>query len=483
MILRIARVLLVASGLVGALLFSQNQVLFSTHQKSSTEVKVSPKDLTITCEGPAFLGGGKTGTSVTSFKRTGTSLISESYNGAQGTSLLGTKGSQTQGYSVRQDISTRLKVAGSITVIDSTGNVAQGSELLTVNQLQLAKDKKIKGLLGSPCLRARSEFWLVGGSAAVGREALLILTNPSDVDATVDLEIYTENGISHSAGLSGISVPAGKTEVLPLAAFVFRADSLALHVLSHGGSITALIQQKAVRGLGASGADYVSPTIPSSTESVIPGILVRGSEESTKLRKEDDKYADVQQMLRVFVPGDKDAQIVFQVLGTDSKTFGTVLSASAPAGKVTDFKIKGLTDGDYVGFLKADVEVYSSVRLVRSKASAGRFTDFAWINPAEAFTSPRYIAVPKAGISKLAIANPGNSPTNVSIVIGALTVKRNIPAGGEIVLRAPANQSVGIYPTDKPVYANLIIDVTGRISVLPVLDEKNIGGQVQVSVH
>ncbi|MEY3484126.1 MAG: hypothetical protein RLZZ218_961, partial [Actinomycetota bacterium] len=27
--------------------------------------------------------------------------------------------------------------------------------------------------------------------------------------------------------------------------------------------------------------------------------------------------------------------------------------------------------------------------------------DFSWINPAEAFTTARYIAVPKVGISKL----------------------------------------------------------------------------------
>jgi hypothetical protein len=337
--------------------------------------------------------------------------------------------------------------------------------------------------LGAPCLRARSEFWLVGGSVAVGREALLVLTNPSQVDATVDLDIYTENGVAHTAGLSGISVPAGKTEVLPLAAFVFRAESLAVHVKSIGGSITALIQQKAVRGLGASGADYVSPTIDSALESVIPGILVRGSEDSTKLRKEDDKYSDVQQLLRVFVPGDKDAQLVFEVLGTDPKTFGTVLSVTAPAGKVTDFKIKGLADGDYVGYLKSDVKVFGSVRLVRSKASSGRFTDFAWINPAEGFTTPRFIAVPKAGISKLSIVNPSSEPTTVSIQFGSQTIKRNVAAGSEIVLKAPTAQSVGIFPTNKAVYANLVVDVTGRIAVLPVLDEKNIGGQVLVSVH
>ena len=355
--------------------------------------------------------------------------------------------------------------------------------LLTGNQLQYLSDKKIKGLLGAPCLRSQSELWLVGGSVAVGREAILILTNPTSVDATVDLEIFTENGISNSAGLSGIAVPAGSTEVIPLASFVFRSESMAVHVKSFGGSVTALIQQKAVRGLKASGADYIYPTGVAQKESVFPGILIRRPMDSAKLRKLDDKYSDVRQNLRVFVPGDKDAQITLEVLGTDEETFGTVISVTAPAGKVTDFDINGLAEGDYVGYLRSDQEVFSSIRLVRSRVGDDAYTDFAWINPAEGFTSPRYLAVPKAGISKLSIANPSSEATQVSLKFGEITIERNIAAGAEIVLLAPSGQSIGIFPTTQPVYSNLVVDVDGRIATLPVLDEKNLGGQVWINVH
>ena len=311
----------------------------------------------------------------------------------------------------------------------------------------------------------------------------MILTNPTAVDATVDLEIFTENGISNSAGLSGIAVPAGSTEVIPLASFVFRSESMAVHVKSFGGSVTALIQQKAVRGLKASGADYIYPTGVAQKESVFPGILIRRAMDSAKLRKLDDKYSDVRQNLRVFVPGDKDAQITLEVLGTDEETFGTVISVTAPAGKVTDFGINGLADGDYVGYLRSDQEVFSSIRLVRSRVGDDAYTDFAWINPAEGFTSPRYLAVPKAGISKLSIANPSSEATQVSLKFGEITIERNIAAGAEIVLLAPSGQSIGIFPTTQPVYSNLVVDVDGRIATLPVLDEKNLGGQVWINVH
>lgn len=483
MILRVLRTLLIAATIVGMYLYAPEVVQLSTGKVESAQRVVSAKDLTLSCSGSAFTSGGNSGTSTSKFSRLGSTVVALSYSGVSGTTLKGEGGKLTKGYGVRQDQSSKIKQAQSLTITDNDGTIVQGSPLLTANQMQVLSDKKIKGLLAAPCLRSQSEFWLVGGSVAVGREAILILTNPTAVDATVDLEIFTENGISHSAGLSGIAVGAGSTEVIPLASFVFRSESISVHVKSFGGSVTALIQQKAVRGLKASGADYIYPTGVAQKESVFPGILVRRSMDNAKLRKRDDKYSDVRQNLRVFVPGDKDAQLTLEVLGTDEETFGTVISVTAPAGKVTDFDINGLADGDYVGYLRSDQEVFSSIRLVRSRVGDDAYTDFAWINPAEGFTSPRYLAVPKAGISKLSIANPSSEATKVSLKFGELTVERNIAAGSEIVLLAPSGQAIGIFPTTQPVYSNLVVDVDGRIAILPVLDEKNLGGQVWINVH
>ena len=483
MILRILRTLLIAAAFVGMYLYAPEVVQLSTGKVESAQRVVSAKDLTLSCNGSAFTSGGNSGTSTSKFSRLSSTVVALSYSGVSGTTLKGEGGKLTKGYGVRQDQSSKIKQAQSLTITDNDGTIVQGSPLLTANQMQVLSDKKIKGLLAAPCLRSQSEFWLVGGSVAVGREAILILTNPTAVDATVDLEIFTENGISHSAGLSGIAVGAGSTEVIPLASFVFRSESISVHVKSFGGSVTALIQQKAVRGLKASGADYIYPTGVAQKESVFPGILVRRSMDNAKLRKRDDKYSDVRQNLRVFVPGDKDAQLTLEVLGTDEETFGTVISVTAPAGKVTDFDINGLADGDYVGYLRSDQEVFSSIRLVRSRVGDDAYTDFAWINPAEGFTSPRYLAVPKAGISKLSIANPSSEATKVSLKFGELTVERNIAAGSEIVLLAPSGQAIGIFPTTQPVYSNLVVDVAGRIAILPVLDEKNLGGQVWINVH
>lgn len=483
MIIRILRFVLVVASLAALVLFGNTTSLLSSSPVKSEVHEVSAKDLQVTCSGPAFMAGGKNQTSVSSFKRVSTASGSLSYSALSETSLKGYSGSPETGYGVRQDLFKKLTKFTSFTVLDKTGKNAQGSALFTANQIQMAKDKNIKGLLAAPCLRPQSEFWLVGGATTTGREALLILTNPTSIDSTVDLEIFTENGSSSSAGLSGIAVPANDVTVVPLSSFVLRAESIAVHVVSRGGSITALIQQKAIRGTSAAGADYVAPAPSASTSSIFPGILVRGSKDSAKFRATADKYSDLEQMLRVFVPGNKDATITFQVLGTTEDTFGTVLSITASAGKVSDFDISGLADGDYFGILESDVKVQSSVRLVRSKTKPGAYTDFAWINAAEAFSTPRYVAVPKAGISKLSVTNPSAKPTTVSIRIGGATVKRTIGAGATEVIRATPGLSMGVIPTDIEVYANLVIDIDGRIGVLPLLDDKNISGLVKVSVH
>ena len=483
MILRISRMLLIAICTAALLLFGSTADLFSAGVVKSKVHEVSAKDLQVTCSGPAILAGGATGTSVTGFKRQGSASVSLSYSAASATSLKLFDGSSVIGYGIRQDLFKGLNKTGSVSVVDKTGTTAQGSALLSANQIQLVENKNIKGLLAAPCLRAQSEFWLVGGSTMTGRESLLILNNPTQVDATVDLEIFTENGTSHSAGLSGIAVAAQKTTVVPLASFVLRSQSIVVHATSRGGSITALIQQKSVRGTRASGADYVAPAPAASKFNVLPGILVRGSKDASKFRKSSDQYSDVQQLLRVFVPGTVDANLTLQVLGSDKQTFGTVLSVKAAAGKVTDFEIKGLKDGDYFAYLDSDVEVQSSIRLVRARATTDRYVDFAWVNSVEAFQTPRYVAIPKAGISKLSIVNPSNNATVVSIKIGAATVKRTIAAGSDAVIRATPGMSIGIYPSDKAVYANLVIDVDGRVAVLPVLDDKNISGQVSVNIH
>jgi hypothetical protein len=186
MVIRIIRFILVAGVSSAAIVYGTPIALLSTAEVSSQVHDVSAKDLQITCSGPTFIPGGKNQTSVSTFTRSARATASLTYSANTDTSLKGYSSKLVSGFGIRQDLFKRLAKVASYTVLDETGKTAQGSALLSANQIQLATNKSIKGLLVAPCLRPQSEFWLVGGSTAIGREALLILTNPTSIDSTVD---------------------------------------------------------------------------------------------------------------------------------------------------------------------------------------------------------------------------------------------------------------------------------------------------------
>ena len=106
-----------------------------------------------------------------------------------------------------------------------------------------------------------------------------------------------------------------------------------------------------------------------------------------------------------------------------------------------------------------------------------------WINRAAGFSSGRFVAVPDAGITKLSLVNLSAKPTTVTLKLGAATIKRAVQAASAEVVLVGAGLGVGIIPSGADIFANLIVDVDGRLATLPVLDEKNISGQVAVSIH
>jgi len=317
-----------------------------------------------------------------------------------------------------------------------------------------------------------------------------VLDNPSQVDASVDLELFSEKGKVTGSGLSGISVPARQTKVLPLASLAPKSLSLAVHLQSRGGSVAASVQQKTVRGLKAAGLDLVSPASGFRQQQVIPGLLIRGSKLASTLIKSSLDYYDLKPVLRLYAPltsaernGSQPAAVGFnaQVIGADSKTFGTVLQASLTAGSVQDFALDNLQDGDYSVFVKANRKVLASVRMVRVSKGPNLNTDFAWLSASPAFKSPRIFSVPNQGISKVAIANPSAKPATVQITneaTGALS-EYQIGSNGSLILALnPAD--VFSLAANQSIHAVLVIDISGQVGSIDITDYKNIGGKVAV---
>lgn len=450
---------------------------------------VKAKDLTLVCPGSAFTAGSG-GAGTTSFKRIGSSVVDYSTNLPSGVTLkarplagpaasrasLSDTGNQVQAVNAVSSLG--------LTVVDQLGKAQQGSALASAQSFEIASSNGITGAIGANCQSPSPESWLVGGVTTIGREALLILANPSATDATVDLQLFGESGIIDGAGLNGISVSANRTVVLPLAGFAPDQTSLTVHIISRGAAVASWIQERTVRGTVSAGADLVPPATAASTSLVIPGLLKRGTDDATALIAANGDYADLTPVIQVFVPGSKDATVTVQVIGSSAKANGTVLQQQIRAGSTASLDITGLKDGDYSVFVISDQPVQAAVKLSRTKKGATPVTDFAWLPAVASVTGPVVATAPKSGVSKISIGN--GSLQNATVTVknlsdgSAQTVK--VSHLGSAVLAVPAGGVIQL-TSDQPVSATMIDDFTGQIVAIPLQDFKNSGGQLGVLVR
>jgi hypothetical protein len=460
MIKRIIALVVIIGGIFSLIWFAPQFSLTVGDVPKADVLKVKAQDLSLVCPGGVYQTGGASGTKVGAFAPVGSPEINSDFNGPAGTSMV-IRGNQ-------------------LTAVDPAGKAEQNSVLLNANQVQVVAAEGLSGLTAAACQRPTNSLWFIGGDTSTGRESLLVIKNVTKVDATVSLDIFNERGKITGSGMAGISVAAGKTTVIPLASYVPKTKTFTTHVVSHGGLVAAWLQQKAVRGLAAGGVDYVAPSASFGNTQVIPGLFIRGAADAAKLMTNAD-FADLVPTLRVFVPGAKAATVTAQVLGATAKTYGTVVRQTIAGGTTADIPLPGLQDGDFVAFVKSDVPVGSSIRLHRVVKSK---VDFAWLAAADGQFGSVGFSIPTTGISKLSLANPGNTDVDLQLVQGGTQNSTfKIPASGQLTLKFAPGAKLQLFGNGKPLFGNLVVDVSGSLAAIPLVDYQNSGGQVAVMVR
>ena len=217
MILRLIVFLTVGTVLAVGAIFSPAVSSSVNFESVSGSYYVKPADLNLVCQGPVFRTGGESGTALGQVNRLGeaTALLTAEGSGLVELSTVSDSGvSSYEIGSSRIFESKRTRDATSLTNLKVSQDQAQGSVFLTGSTNQLAATDSMRGLAAASCQQPSNDFYIVGGSTAAGSEALLVLSNPSPIDATADLKIYTDLGEISVSGLAGISVPARTTTVL-----------------------------------------------------------------------------------------------------------------------------------------------------------------------------------------------------------------------------------------------------------------------------
>jgi hypothetical protein len=465
--------------LAAGLVFAPKVDITVNFDSASGSYSVKPADMQLVCPGPLFRSGGDSGTKLNVIERWGSADL---FYTADGTGILEQKSIPESSVSnielggSRVFGSSSLGDGASLTNLNADQSASQGSLVIAGSSTQLAAISSMRGLAAASCQQPSNDFTIVGGSTLAGRESLMVLTNPSPIDATADLRVFTDLGEVKVSGLSGISVPAQSTTIVSLASFAPTVPSLAVQVLSQGAKLAGWIQARAVSGTQARGVDWISPNPQASELMVLPGLVIRGTKVINEAVGEQEK-SDAGHALRVFAP--EGANVTVQVVSSEADIFGAVFTGIIEPGTVSDFPIAELKDGDYSVFVSSDKPVFSALRVARGNSDATPRLDFAWLSPAEELVSDRAVAIRAEGDSILVLANSGTVSATVSIqtLRSGATERVLVPALGTATLNLSRPVSIS---KSAGVFATVVVLIEGQISDLDVRDPKNLGSEVKV---
>ena len=479
MIFRILSFGSVSALLVAGLVLAPSFEYRVNFESASGSYSVKPADMQLVCPGPLFRSGGDSGTNLSMIERSGSAGLVFTATGSgelEQRSVSGSANSNIELGGGRVFGSSSTEDATSLVNLNADESAAQGSSVLTGSTSQLSVIGSMRGLATASCQAPQNDFVIVGGSTLAGREALIVLTNPSPIDATADLRIFTELGEVTVSGLSGISVPAQSTTALSLSSFAPTVPSLAVQVQSQGAKLAGWIQTRAVRGTQAQGVDWISPNPEAAENSVLPGLVIRGTRVINQAL-EAEENSDAGHALRIFAP--EGANVTVQIVSSEADVFGAVFTGIIEPGSVSDFPIAELRDGDYSVFVSSDKPVYSAIRVARGNPEETPRLDFAWVSPAEELVSDRAVAPPADGDSILVLANSGSAPSAVLV--------RNLRSGASVNVLVPALGTATVdlsgpvsIAQSAGVYATVVVLIEGQISDLDVRDPRNLGSEVRV---
>ncbi|MBG6182814.1 hypothetical protein IWX65_000761 [Arthrobacter sp. CAN_A214] len=245
-----------------------------------------------------------------------------------------------------------------------------------------AVDGDLRGLAASSCPAPSNDMVLLGGATEVGDSSVLVLTNPTDIPAAVDLELFGADGPVEAAGTGGHLVPPGESRDVVLAGLAGSQEHLAVRVRSDGGGVSSVIQQSVLRGLTPGGIELLAPSAPAALEQVIPGVVLQNADTARIIRGQEG-YAAASPVLQVLVPGSTDSVLDIRIFGADGEVSlpeGGAMTAAA--GSVSTFPLEGLAEGTYTVSIASDVPVAAAARVSRG-VTAGAPVDFGSAPAAE----------------------------------------------------------------------------------------------------
>lgn len=336
--------------------------------------------------------------------------------------------------------------AGGIVTATASGQTAalvarvgtRGAAASTLQATHGAGD--LSGLGLTSCVEPAFDSWITAGSTVTGRNATLILVNPSSLPAEVTPRLYTSSGV-FTQQIDPLRVSPHSTRAVPLAAYAPDLPALAVRVTSDRAPVAAFLQQDITRGVQAGGSEIAAPGASPSRQQVITGLTITDPDAQNTLAADAD-WADAVPVLRLLAP---DHQTTARIRITGGGRTITQTQALLP-GMVADVPLTALGGGTYRVSVQADADILAAARSVTGGQDQ---PDFAWLPSAVPVTSALAVSVP-AGLpdATLAVSAQGGDSVKVRLVPASGGSARTVQAtaGGPATVTLPAGSTWTLQP-------------------------------------
>lgn len=321
-----------------------------------------------------------------------------------------------------------------VSLATQPGGVDAG--MLAGGQSQQLGTETAAGFVAAACAEPVAEAWLAGGTTELGRSTLLLLANPGDVPATVDVRVHSETGPVDAPSGLGLVVQPGAQRVVSIAGLAPAAASPVVQVTSSGGTVAASLEQTSIDVLTPSGAELIGATAPPAKRQTITGVVVQQS--GGIAVDEDHAEGDAHPSLRLLATGTEPVEAAVSVVpetGGEGSVFDVVLQA----GQVSDIPLGELAAGDYTVRIDGDGEFVAAARTATRVAEDELPSDFAWFPASLPLLDETLVAVPQGPGAKLHLANPSDADVEASLVAESGEEAITVPAGAAVSTAMPAS--------------------------------------------
>ncbi len=273
--------------------------------------------------------------------------------------------------------------------VRTLGGLAPGLVAAQVTQDSFTRGR---GLSSQPCLGPDTTWWFVGGGSTAGRESELVLVNPEDTPADLEVAISGPDGPVSSPRLRGVVVEPRSRVIVQLSQEAPRLPVAAWRVTVRQGRVMAALSDKEADGFVPRGADWIPASTDPSTRVLIPG--VSGGVGSRQLL--------------VHAPGELTATVRVRLI----TAAGSFVPQATPeievlGGTVVSVALDDALQGDDATIdLQSDVPIVAGVRQRHPgvDAAAGGLEDISFATGAEPIPS-------RAAVTGL----PGERSTGVTV--------------------------------------------------------------------